>query len=105
MLKIPDLESLVKDFESRLQVEEPMVEVESVFKELWSTTDLCFEGPGLREITKAYTVVLVELKTLTYGVYVDGRLANIIEKPERVFFDDLKAHNMQAIRKGVYTTF
>lgn len=75
-----------------------------VFPQMWSSTctafDRCEDGSPVMAgcaMTKAYTVVIEELKTETFGVFVDGRPCYMVDEPNDTFYKDLDNKNMKGL--------
>lgn len=68
----------------------------TLFSQTWSSTALGFGGLGGQAITNAYTTV-VRGPRGDYCVYFGGRKAYRIERPNRVFLEDLLRHQMHEV--------
>ncbi len=82
---------------------QPDFEVE-VFLQVWESTCTAFDERedgsfdiGRLVATKAYTVVIEEMLTKTFGVFVDGRLCYMVDKPSEVFCYDLTVREMKSL--------
>lgn len=74
-----------------------------VFPQVWGSTntafDVCEDGSpeiGGCAMTKAYTVVVKETLTETYGVFVDDKACYIVDNPSNEFYKDLSEHNIKS---------
>lgn len=72
-----------------------------VFSQIWGSTNTAFDvndngqaTVGGCAMTKAYTVIVKETLTSTYGVFVDNKPCYIVTEPTQKFFDDLNNCNM-----------
>lgn len=75
-----------------------------VFPQTWGSTALGFGGVGGSAITKAYTTVIYEEYLNIAGVFFGERLAYVVKKPNKVFFDDLKKMDMKPVKDNkIYT--
>ncbi len=79
----------------------------TVFPQIWGSTstafDVCEDGSlalGGSAMTKAYTVVVKETLTETYGVFVDDRLCYIVDNPSSEFYKDLSDRNMKRLSEA-----
>ena len=77
------------------------------FPQVWGSTvtafDVCPDGSpaiGGCAMTKAYTVIVKEKLTETYGVFVDDQFCYLVINPSDNFFIDLKNRNMSSISKA-----
>lgn len=75
-----------------------------VFPQIWSSTctafDICEDGTpayGGQAMTKAYTVVIEENLTNTYGVFIDGKACYKVYSPTDEFYNDLKNRKMKSL--------
>ena len=82
-----------------------------VFPQIWGSTntafDVCKDGSpaiGGCAMTKAYTVVVKETLTETYGIFVDGEACYMVDNPSDEFYKDLSERNMKSLSeaKDVY---
>ena len=78
-----------------------------VFPQIWGSTTTAFditkEGYstiGGQMLTKAYTTVVKETFTETYGVFVDNKLCYIVAEPTEKFYEDLKNKSMQSLKNA-----
>ena len=78
-----------------------------MFPQIWGSTitafDICKDGTpaiGGCAMTKAYTVVIEEKITQTYGIFVDGRFAYLVTDPTDEFFEDLNNRNMASVSRA-----
>lgn len=78
-----------------------------VFPQIWGSTctafDECKDGSpavGGYAMTKAYTVVVTENLTKTYGIFVDGRPCYKVTDPPDVFFEDLAERRMASLSQA-----
>ena len=76
-----------------------------VFPQIWGSTTTAFditkEGYptiGGQMLTKAYTTVIKENFTETYGIFVDNKLCYIVTEPTEKFYEDLKNRSMQSLK-------
>ena len=51
-------------------------------------------------MTKAYTVVIEEKLTRTFGVFVDDQFCYIVLNPSDAFYEDLKNHDIASINRA-----
>lgn len=72
------------------------ISVMTMFPQMWGSTALGFGGIGGQAITTAYTVVLASDIQGQYCVYFGGQLAYRIDRPNRVFFEDVANMSMHA---------
>ena len=119
-VKYPNLELLIYQFKQMLEQDEKWVEriKESkkknpymfpefdviVFPQLWGSTstafDICKDGSpaiGGCAMTKAYTVVIEETLTETYGVFVDNKPCYMVDNPSDEFYQNLSERNMKSL--------
>lgn len=82
-----------------------------VFSQIWGSTntafDICKDGSptvGGSAMTKAYTVVIKETLTETYGVFIDNRPCYTVSNPTDEFYKDLSERKMKSLSraKGSY---
>ena len=78
-----------------------------VFPQVWGSTntafDVCEDGSpviGGCAMTKAYTVVVKETLTETYGVFVDDKACYIVDNPSNEFYKDLSERNMKSLSEA-----
>ena len=78
-----------------------------VFPQIWGSTTTAFditkEGHptiGGQMLTKAYTTVIKENFTETYGVFVDNKLCYIVTEPTEKFYEDLRNKSMQTLKNA-----
>lgn len=76
----------------------------TVFSQVWGSTctafDVCEDGSaaiGGQAMTKAYTVVIKETLTETYGVFVDGRPCYVVDNATEEFYKDLSERTMKSL--------
>jgi hypothetical protein len=80
------------------------VTVYAMFEQTWSSTALGFGGIGGQAITGAYVCVInSNLLGNQYAVYFGGRLAYVINRPNRKFFEDIAGRCMVDKAQGVST--
>lgn len=79
----------------------------TVFSQVWGSTitayDVCPDGSpaiGGCAMTKAYTVVIEEKLTRTFGVFVDDQFCYIVLDPSDAFYEDLKNHDIASISRA-----
>lgn len=70
------------------------IEIYSMFSQTWSSTALGFGGIGGQAFTSAYVIVLESTQGAGYCVYFGGRFAYRIEKPNKLFFEDIMSKRM-----------
>lgn len=75
----------------------------TLFAQTWSSTALGFGGGGGQSITTAYTTVVCG-PSGDCCIYFAGRLAYCIKRPNRVFYEDLRAQAMHEV-KGAATRY
>lgn len=78
-----------------------------VFSQTWGSTctafDRCKDGTaavGGNAMTRAYTVVIKETLTETYGIFVDGRPCYMVDNPSGEFYRDLSERNMKSFSQA-----
>lgn len=78
-----------------------------VFPQIWGSTctafDVCSDGSpaiGGCAITKAYTTVIHEHITDTYGIFIDNRPCYMVWDPTENFLKDLKKQKMKSLREA-----
>ena len=78
-----------------------------VFPQVWGSTntafDVCKDGSpaiGGCAMTKAYTVVVKETLTETYGIFVDDRVCYKVDNPSDEFYKDLSERNMKSLSEA-----
>nr|DAK01111.1 MAG TPA: hypothetical protein [Caudoviricetes sp.] len=119
-VKYPNLELLVYQFKQMLNQDEKWVEKIKeikkknpytfpefdiiVFPQIWGSTstafDICEDGSpaiGGCAMTKAYTVVIEETLTETYGVFVDDKPCYMVDNPSDEFYRNLSERNMKSL--------
>ena len=76
----------------------------NVFSQTWGSTntafDICKDGSpaiGGSAMTKAYTVVIREDLTETYGVFVDEKLCYVVSNATEEFYKDLSERSMESL--------
>lgn len=75
-----------------------------MFLQEWSDTSLGFMGWGGQSLTKAYTTIIKENTTNTYGVFFGDNLAYIIKNPNLKFFEDIRNKDMKDVASfSIYT--
>lgn len=70
-----------------------------VFPQTWGSTALGFGDVGGCAITKVYTTVIYEEYLNVAGVFFGERLAYIVKKPNKIFFEDLNKMNMKSVQE------
>lgn len=75
-----------------------------VFSQIWGSTctafDVCEDGSpalGGQAMTRAYTTVIKETLTGTYGVFIDNRPCYLVTNPTDEFYADLSERNMASL--------
>lgn len=75
-----------------------------VFLQAWASTNTGFDVTpngestvGGDAVTQAYTVVVHESSTNTYGVFVDNRFCYMVSDPTETFYEDLKERNIACL--------
>lgn len=78
-----------------------------VFSQVWGNTCTAFDvmpdgSPAIGgcAMTSAYTVVIRECTTDTYGVFVDGKPCYVVFDASEVFYVDLKNRNMASLSRA-----
>lgn len=72
------------------------ISVQAMFPQVWGSTALGFGGIGGAAMTTAYTIVLTSDVQGHYCVYFGSQLAYKIDRPNRVFFEDVANMSMHA---------
>lgn len=79
----------------------------TVFSQVWANTgtafDICEDGtPAVsgQAFTKAYTVVIEETLTETYGVFVDGKPCYIVDEANDEFYKDFSERNLKSLSQA-----
>lgn len=67
----------------------------------WSSTALGFGGLGGQAFTDAYTIVLRSALDGSYCVYFGGRFAYRVNRPNELFFEDVKRMRMEEVKTVV----
>lgn len=75
-----------------------------VFSQIWGSTctafDVCKDGTPTMDgqsMTKAYTVVIKETLTDTFGVFVDDKPCYVVDNATEEFYKDLSERNMKSL--------
>ncbi len=75
-----------------------------VFSQVWGSACMAFDeywdgSPVMagQAMAKAYTVVIEEALTKTYGVFVDDTFCYMVDNPSKEFFKDLSERNMKSL--------
>lgn len=75
-----------------------------VFSQIWGSTctafDVCEDGSaamGGQAMTKAYTVVIKETITETYGVFINDKPCYKVTDAKDEFYSDLAERNMKSL--------
>ena len=78
-----------------------------VFPQIWGSTTTAFDITkenyptiGGQMLTKAYTTVIKENFTETYGIFVDNKLCYVVTEPTEKFYEDLKNKSMQSLKNA-----
>ena len=66
-----------------------------VFLQNWKHTALSLNG--IRDTTFAYTTVIWEKHTKWSGVFLENKLAYLVKKPNKAFFQDMDRREMEGI--------
>lgn len=75
--------------------------VYAMFAQTWSSTALGFGGLGGQAFTDAYTIVLRSALDGSYCVYFGGRFAYRVNRPNELFFEDVKRMRMEEVKTVV----
>jgi len=67
------------------------------FAQCWSSTSCGFGGVGGQAFTTADTVVVTN-EQRSAAVYIAGRFAYAINRPGKIFYEDLASHSMKGYR-------
>lgn len=98
--QVLNVESLLEDFLKRIKAEGSLEELEwYAFPQGWSDTTLGFGGVGGQMMCGAQTVIVGHW--YRYGVYFGGRFAYEVERPNEIFFEDMRNWKMADIRRSV----
>lgn len=80
----------------------------TMFPQIWGSTCTAFDilpngEPvwGGSAMTKAYTVIIHEFTTDTYGVFIDDKPCYIVTDPTEMFYEDLKNKNMKSLSNSL----
>ena len=75
-----------------------------VFSQIWGSTytafDICKDGSpamGGQAMTRAYTVVIKETLTNTFGVFVDDKPCYVVDNATDEFYKDLSERNVKSL--------
>ena len=81
--------------------------VAEMFIQMWGSTntafDICPDGSpaiGGCAMTEAYTVIMHEITTDVYFVFVDNKLCYYVENANQAFLTDLKEHNIKPLSEA-----
>lgn len=74
--------------------------VYSMFVQTWGSTALGFGGIGGQAITSAYVCVIESNLVGGYAVYFGGRLAYVINRPNKMFMENISGNCMVDARLG-----
>lgn len=69
-----------------------------MFPQVWGDTSLGFGGIGGQAMTSAYTTVITDESTGWCGIFFGERLAYLVLKPNRLFYEDLHNWYMESVR-------
>lgn len=121
LIKYPNLELMVYQFEDMLKYDvqwqkklaqigceiTPKFDV-TMFSQVWGSPNTAFDlmPSGVAMVgesgdTRAYTVIIEEVHTQTYGVFVNSRFCYMVSDPSEEFYQDMKDHNMCYLSKAV----
>lgn len=80
----------------------------TMFSQVWGSTCTAFDVTpngeatiGGSAMTRAYTVVLHELTSNTFGIFVDGKPAYIITDANETFYEDLEKRNLKSLSEAM----
>ena len=73
------------------------ISLHSMFPQTWGSTALGFGGIGGQAITPAYTIILESEQGAGFCVYFGGRFAYRIERPNKVFMEDIVRRSMSEV--------
>lgn len=75
-----------------------------VFSQIWGSTctafDVCEDGTATmagQAMTRAYTVVIKETLTDTFGVFIDDKPCYVVDNATDEFYKDLSERNMKSL--------
>lgn len=78
-----------------------------VFSQIWGSTntafDVCEDGtPTIvgQAMTRAYTVVIKETLTETYGIFVDSKPCYMVDNANDEFYNDLAERNLKSLSQA-----
>lgn len=78
-----------------------------VFSQIWGSTITAFDVHedgtptlGGQAMTKAYTVVIKETLTETYGIFVDGKPCYLVNNANDAFYSDLSKRNLKSLSQA-----
>lgn len=106
--RIPDLEKIVRVFRSirsPFDMRNACCLSFRLFEQIWGNSALGFDIDGYlscQVMTYAYTVVVSGYigEQKVYGVFFDEELAYIVDKPNKLFFQDLERGIMKSVSKA-----
>lgn len=67
------------------------------FPQMWGSTSLGFGGIGGQAMTEAYTTVIIDRVSDQAGVFFDEKLAYIVTKPNKKFYEDLGSFDIKSV--------
>lgn len=104
--KDKDWRNKVDDIKSKNKFLQPSFDV-IVFAQIWGSIctafDVCDDGMTVlsgQSMTKAYTVIIKETLTETYGIFVDGKPCYMVDNPSDKFYEDLSKRNMKGLSQA-----